>query len=252
MNAGLTSKYFQPKNGVRQGCCASPLLFTICVKLLACMIHQINRVNGISIQDSHFQISQFADDATCSVVQIVSTLTHFSTYSGLFINTTESKILPFQDHNHDLTSITGIQTSSRVKILGVNHAREQTVEQHYEWNFMPVLNKMKSICAAWGNRMISLKGRVTVFNSLLISLIQYVGANTFTPKRVLSEVKKQACDLWAGKRKKVAYNTVIQQVKSGGLHLMDLELRVTASRLGWFVLQHKHWSLFSRWIYRTF
>lgn len=93
---------------------------------------------------------------------------------------------------------------------------------------------MKSICAAWGNRMLSLKGRVTVFNSLPISLIHYVCANTFTPKRVLSEVKKIACDfLWAGKRNKVAYNIVIQQVKLGGLHLMDLERRIIASRLGW-------------------
>lgn len=240
MNAGFTSKYFQPKNGVRQGCCASPLLFTICVELLACMIRQNEQITGIHIRDTHFKISQFADDATCyadsshSVEHIQRTLSLFSTYSGLFINPAKSKILPLQDQGEEQNTIAGIQLTTMVKILGVCHARRRTMDQHYEWNFLPALNKMRSVCAAWGNRMLSLKGRVTIFNSLLISLIQYLCANTITPKRVFSEVKRIACDfLWAGKNNKVAYNIIIQQVKYGGLHLMDLERRVTASRLSW-------------------
>lgn len=240
MNAGLTSKYFYPKNGVRQGCCVSPLLFTVCVELLACMIRQNDRITGINIRNTHYKISQFADDATCyadstdSVEHIKRTLSLFSTYSGLFINQNKSKILSLQGQEDQQTTIAGIQLTPMVKILGVCHAKGRTLDQHYEWNFLPAMNKMRSICAAWGNRMLSLKGRVTIFNSLLISLIQYLCANTVTPKRVFSEVKKIACDfLWAGKSNKVAYNIIIQQVKFGGLHLMDLEHRVAASRLGW-------------------
>lgn len=39
--------------------------------------------------------------------------------------------------------------------------------------------KMRSTCSAWANRTLSLKGRVTVFYSLIYSL-QYVHNNTVT------------------------------------------------------------------------
>lgn len=46
---------------------------------------------------------------------------------------------------------------------------------------------------------------------LVIFLLQYV--NTITPKRVFPEFKKIACDfLCSGKRNKIAYNTVIQDM----------------------------------------
>lgn len=204
------------------------------------MIRQNDSITGISIHERHFKISQFADDATCyadsveSVRQILKSLEHFSSYSGLYINPEKSKILPLQQHQTDSNNIQVIQIVSSVKILGVCHATKRTMDQHYEWNFLPALNKMRAICVAWGTRALSLKGRVTIFNSVLISLVQYICGNTITPKRVFPEIKKIACDLlWSGKRNKVAYNIVIQQVKFGGLHLMDLERRVLAWNPAW-------------------
>lgn len=80
----------------------------------------------------------------------------------------------------------------------------------------------------------SLKGKTTVFNSLIISLLQYVTANTTTPKRVIQEVKEMARGfLWSGKQSKVAYDTVIQLIRDGGLRLADLECRIKASLLSW-------------------
>lgn len=88
---------------------------------------------------------------------------------------------------------------------------------------------MKNTCNAWGNRILSYKGKVTVFNVLVASLLQYVVTNSLTP-----EVKKVACDfLWSGKRSKIAYDTVIQDTEHGGLRLTDMEARVRACLLSW-------------------
>lgn len=67
LNAGFSSSYFHPANGVRQGCCASPLLFVIAVELLAVMIRNNQSIQGIVVCNTEFKISQFADDTTCFV-----------------------------------------------------------------------------------------------------------------------------------------------------------------------------------------
>lgn len=78
-----------------------------------------------------------------------------------------------------------------------------------------------------------MKGRVTVFNSLISSLIQYVAMNSITPTKVLQEVKKIAASfIWAGKGSKIAYSTIIQPIPEGGLKVMDLGSRVKIYLLG--------------------
>lgn len=43
-----------------------------------------------------------------------------------------------------------------------------------------------------------------------------------------------ACEfLWAGKRSKIAYNTIIRDLQDGGLRLMDLEARVKTCMISW-------------------
>lgn len=59
-------------------------------------------------------------------------------------------------------------------------------------------------------------------------------ANTVTPPRVFTEVRKMACSyIWSDKKCKIAYCTLIQAIKDGGLRLVDLETRTQLAWLSW-------------------
>lgn len=82
--------------------------------------------------------------------------------------------------------------------------------------------------------MLSLKGKITVFNALIFSLLQYPTLSTVTPPMAFQEVKKIATRfIWDNKKSKVAYNTMIQTIADGGLQVMDLKARVETNLIGW-------------------
>lgn len=93
---------------------------------------------------------------------------------------------------------------------------------------------MIQVCSSWVDRSLSIKGRVTIFNTLITSLIQYILTNTITPQMGVAEVRKIATSfIWAGKKAKIAYSTLIQPISNGGLKVMDLSCRIRVSYLGW-------------------
>lgn len=111
-----------------------------------------------------------------------------------------------------------------------------TEEQHYRLNFETQINKIRSTCSSWLNRNLPLKGKVTIINALLISLLQYQCTNSFVPHRVIKEYKAIATDfLWSGKKPKIAYNNIIQDIPLGGLKLADLQTRINTIHLSWIL-----------------
>lgn len=211
------------------------------------MIRNNKDIQGVLVHNKECKVSQFADDTTCfassaeSVQATFKTLQLYSKCSGLYINYDKSAILPVGKNIPSTILIQNILVKRKVKILGVWFSKDRSEEDHYSWNFLPILQKMRSVCASWSNRTLSLKGRVRVFNSLIYSMVQYVNANTVTPKQVLLEVRKLATTfLWSGKKSKVAYNVVIQSVLDGGLRLMDLEHRTRVNELAWIKRTLKH------------
>lgn len=80
----------------------------------------------------------------------------------------------------------------------------------------------------------SLKGKVTVINSLLASLLQYPTSAIYTPQRVVTEYKKIISTfIWNGGSPKIAYKTLILPIERGGLKLMDIESRIQVNILQW-------------------
>lgn len=105
---------------------------------------------------------------------------------------------------------------------------------HYLWNYKDNLDRIRGICDSWLNRDLSIKGKISVVNSLLVSLLQYVASNSELPRQVHFELKKIITHfIWNKHRAKIAYATLIQDVGGGGLRLADLELRATVAKLGW-------------------
>lgn len=179
-----------------------------------------------------------ADDLTCfladnaSLTELLSTLSKFQNWSGLSINRKKSKIL--QPGIEDGESLEGIPVVKCIKILGIWFDTDVSDERAYEKNFKHILDRAKSICGSWSNRNLSLKGKVTVINSLIASLFQYPTAAIYTPVRVLTEYRKILVNfLWNGKKPKIAYKTLILPTDRGGLKLMDLETRIQVNLLQW-------------------
>lgn len=125
INAGHTSGYFNPRNGVRQGCCASPLLFVIAAEILALLIRSDDNIQGIQVRDLECKVTQFADDTTCfvasteSLERVLATIDKFAKFSGLQLNPDKSAIIPLGRDNEVPSSFHGIPVVSTTKILGI-------------------------------------------------------------------------------------------------------------------------------------
>lgn len=131
-------------------------------------------------------------------------------------------------------SVEGIPVVKRMKILGIWFEAEDSEERSYENNFKPILDRIRSICGSWSNRSLSLKGKVTVVNSLVASLLQYPTSAIYTPQRVFLEYKKIVVKfVWSNKQPKIAYKTLTLPINRGGLKLMDLESRIQVNLLQW-------------------
>lgn len=127
-----------------------------------------------------------------------------------------------------------IQVVREAKILGIWFLQDDSVQNITKWNFNPILNKISSICASWSHRTLSLKGKKTVINSLIASLLQYPCASIFTPPQVYKEYRKIITRfIWNGRQAKVAYKTLVLPITREGLNLLDLETRVQINLLQW-------------------
>lgn len=240
LNAGTTSAYFFPKRGIRQGCCVSPYLFNIVVEVMAIHIRANPNIKGISFQGSEFKLSQYADDSTYFLSHIESLdpllefLESFSTWSGLKINRSKSAILPASSSADIPSSLRNIPIVSETKILGLWFLKDDSLQNRYLKNFRSILQRIRKTCSSWLLRDLSLKGKVTVVNSLLISLLQFPSSVNFTPPQVYDEYRRLITNfIWSGRKPKVAYNTLTLPVAQGGLGLMDLQLRVKVSYIQW-------------------
>lgn len=128
----------------------------------------------------------------------------------------------------------GIPVVEEIKILGIWFRADPSDDDQYRLNFRDPLIKIRHICESWSNRQLSLKGKVTVANSLLVSVLQYPTAVTHTPTRVLKEYSKILKEfIWDGKHPKIAFNTLVLPIDRGGLNLMDLHTRIQTNMLQW-------------------
>lgn len=238
INAGSTSKSFKPTRGIRQGCCASPYLFNLVMEMLAIMIRSNENVKGIQMHNTEIKLTQFADDLTCllnnptSVEPLLDTLNEFAKWSGLKINVEKSQAIYPPGLAAVIEKVGDIPVRKEAKILGIWTFSQPNPERSYEKNFQPILEKARQVTGSWVNRSLSIKGKVTVINSLITSLFQYPCSYIHTPPRVFKEYQKIiTAFLWDGRKPKVAYLTLTLPVSQGGLGLGDLETRTQAALL---------------------
>jgi hypothetical protein len=215
------------------------MLFILVVEVLAISIRSNPRIMGIEIGQKQWKISQYADD-TClfladeqSMSLVFLVIDKFTKCSGLKMNRDKSEAMHigassyFRHKNHGLK-----WTHGPIRYLGI--MVENDSEHTSLTNINIKLDKIQSIIDNWKHRSLSLKGKVTIINSLLISQMLYIASVLYIPQWAIRKFNKLIIDfLWDGKPPKIKYPTIIAEVGDGGLKLQDLETKIQANKVMW-------------------
>ena len=190
--------FFKLHRGIRQGCCLSALLFIIVVKLLAISIRENNDIKGIAINKTIYKISQLVDDTTLfiedqiSLKYVIDEIKLFGICSGLNKSKTELIALKeeiMKDKNLHVTWHKG-----PFKTLVVWFARN---EELINLNLMEKMKNLRQIINIWAGQSLSLKGKITIIKSLIVSKIVNIWSMVYVPSDFIDEVDKLLFDfLW--------------------------------------------------------
>ena len=237
INNGFTSAWFKPQRGVMQGCPISGLLFVLAVELLAIKIQNSANIKGITINGATTTISQYCDDATvfiqdeASMIHLVHVLKEYGEVSGLELNVNKSKLLWLGPNRQCNNSVAGIPSVQCVKILGLWFSAVKNCEQD---NLDPVLKSITVTTNMWSQRDLSIKGRIVVSKSLLISKLIYilpcVNLSSDNLHAIHSRIMKY---IWRGRPPKVAAAVLCQDIADGGLGAMNVELLYKSLKIIW-------------------
>jgi hypothetical protein len=123
-------------------------------------------------------------------------------------------------------------TSESVRLLGVLINRDY--EKMIQENFRERLKKIENLLQLWCLRKMTLKGKIIIVNTLIITQLLYLCTVLELPVWVVEHYNKLVLDfIWNSKPPKVKYSCMINQIDEGGLKLQDLETKSKAIKLKW-------------------
>ena len=238
---GFLTKYFSIKNGIRQGCPISALLYVLAAEPLQCIISDNNNISGISIplSDKVAKMFQHADDTTVtvsnkqSIDEVFNVLELYGKCSGARINKSKSEIMPIgkgcitesEQQRYGLKIC-----ENELLLLGVYIGKNQS--QCNELNWRGKINKIKALLNMWLQRKLTIQGRVNVISSLFMSRLWYTLFVTSMPDWAITEIKNICVNfIWNNGAHLVKYNTIICEKSKGGLQLPDIKSKLIAFRL---------------------
>ena len=235
---GWTSSFFQPSRGVRQGCPLSPLLYVLCIEVLACSISSSPAIEGVSLPgtDRAFKCSGYADDTSIAATTDASITETFNIYaqyeraSGAKLNRGKSKGLWLGAWKHRQDSPFGIQWVHELPLLGATISAGDYSVSTWE----PPVAKLEKRLSSWQGRQLTFQGKTTVINTLALSQIWHLCHVFVIPEWAVKSIKKAVWGFfWSGKKELVARRTVCLPKAQCDFGLIDFELKAKAFSLQW-------------------
>ncbi len=236
-NNGNSTAFFPLGRGVRQGCPLSPLLFILAVEILACKLRSDQNVRGITINEEIFKISQLADDTTLFLNDVPSlkaamlTLEDFSKISGLLLNRSKTQVLCINPDT-DLPELGIKWLDGPFKALGIWFSNDS--EAMLRKNFSNCLEIIKCQLNIWRQRGLSLKGKITIITTLIVSKLVYISSMLYVPPWFIKSLDKLLINfVWDGKPAKIKKSTLIGDIADGGMKMPHIDSKIKALKLSW-------------------
>ena len=261
-NAGFTSTFFPKERGVNQGCPISPFLYNVVGEIMAHKIKENPKIRGVKLTKNGAEniITQFADDTGLFLIydemvinEAIKTLMYIETNTGLKVSYEKTciyRVGSLKNTNAKIYTLKELQWSDGdIEMLGVcirNEENQNTVQ------FDETLEKMHNVIKVWGNRQLSLMGKVLLINVLIGSLFVYF----MQVLPLMSDEKYKSIEkvitnfLWDGKRPKIPISVLQLNKMKGGLNLVNLKQKHVALLVQWVkrINCEKCWDHVNEWL----
>jgi hypothetical protein len=243
LNNGHKTDQFNLRRGVHQGCPLSALLFIILVQVLQHMLNKAKGIKGVLVGNTEIKILQMADDTTIltrdikDVPKILNLLKTFHAISGLKTNIEKTvayklggnKIEAGQEKKHGLT-----WSNPPIKLLGITISDDKNTEKSE--NFNEKNKNIDLLTRIWCTRNLSMKGKLSVINSLLVPKLIYPCTILDVPTEIIDTATNHIKTFfWNWKRPKIKLDTIIRKIEDGGIKFPCLDCKVKSWKTLWAI-----------------
>ena len=223
--------------GVRQGDALSPMLYLLCVEVLAVVIRASSQIEGFLLPGAsglQFKVSQYADDTTVfvkderSLSNLFRVIALYEQGSGAKLNRKKTKAMWLGQWCDRVDEPLGLNWVKKIKLLGIVFGTVNVERDNWE----PRISKLEKSLSLWKSRSLSMIGRVLILNILGLSKLLFVSRILEPPNWVCAKVNSLIWPfLWGSRIETIARKSIICSLKDGGLGLKDFRLQGRASRL---------------------
>jgi hypothetical protein len=237
---GVMKGFFGSKQGIRQGDPLSAFIFILVMELLTRMINDAIQLKKIKLHPKCaaplISTLMFADDLVLfcapeldTVQEIMNTLNHFYTMTGLKVNIQKSSIsvagVSVQQISQ-LVSISGLTLSlSTDSYLGLPLSSSKITTTQC----LPLYQRITARMNLWTTRKLSQAGRLTLIKSIIFAMQVYWARMFVLPFKLIKMIRSAIMKFfWTGKTMgrylaPIKFNSLEAPLNKGGLGLFNLK-----------------------------
>ena len=218
---GHLTKYFPIKNSVRQGCPISALLYVLASEPLSCAIRSNKYIRGKPISMSkkmHYYSSMLMIQNYQFVIknQFLKYFISLKCTRNPLVLKSEIMCIGTGRICEEDKKLLSIPEANITTILGIYFGRNKTECKNFNWR--DKVQEIKQTLNLWRQRMLTIHGRVTVINSLLMSKLWYSLSVIPIPFWARDSIQKECINLfWKCGVHLLSYKTAVVDRKNGGL-----------------------------------
>ena len=172
----------------------SGLIFGLALEILAINIRTADDIRGIKVSGVEINLSLYADDVNAfvrdysSAESFVKMVEEFGQASGLSLNAAKSGAMWLGTEKGKMMPVCGIEAVQKIKSLGIYFS---AIENCFSDNVEPACKKIEKVINLWGQRTLTIKGKITVSKSLISSQLVYLCSCTYenTEEKYCSDTK---------------------------------------------------------------